>query len=42
MAFDNIKLEKGLYTTSKGFTKSLEELDPSENYRGTELEGLDA
>ena len=42
MAFDNIKLEKGLYTTSKGFTKTLEELDPSENYKGTELEGLDA
>ncbi len=42
MAFDNISLEKGLYTTSKGFTKSLEELDPSENYIGTELEGLDA
>ncbi len=42
MAFDNIKLEKGLYTTSKGFTKTLEELDPSENYVGTELEGLDA
>lgn len=42
MAFDNIKLEKGLYTTGKGFTKSLEELDPSENYVGTELEGLDA
>ncbi len=42
MSFDNIKLEKGLYTTSKGFTKSLEELDPSENYKGTEYEGLDA
>lgn len=42
MAFDNIKLEKGLYATTKGFTKSLEELDPSENYVGTELEGLDA
>ena len=42
MAFDNIKLEKGLYATSKGFTASLEELDPSENYIGTELEGLDA
>ncbi len=26
MAFDNIKLEKGLYSTSKGFTASLEEL----------------
>lgn len=42
MAFDNIKLDKGLYTSSKGFTKSLEEIDPSENYVGTELEGLDA
>ena len=42
MSFDNIKLEKGLYATSKGFTKSLEELDPSENYIGTEYEGLDA
>lgn len=42
MAFDNIKLEKGLYSTSKGFTASLEELDPSENYIGTDYEGLDA
>lgn len=42
MAFDNIKLEKGLYTTGKSFAKALEELDPSENYRGTSLEGLDA
>lgn len=42
MAFDNIRLEKGLYTTGKSFTKALEELDPSENYKGTSLEGLDA
>lgn len=42
MAFDNIKLEKGLYTTGKSFTQALEELDPSENYAGTALEGLDA
>lgn len=42
MAFDNIKLEKGLYTTGKSFTAALEELDPSENYVGTALEGLDA
>lgn len=42
MAFDNIKLEKGLYTTGKSFTQALEELDSSENYKGTELEGLDA
>lgn len=42
MAFDNIKLEKGLYTTGKSFTQALEEIDPSENYKGTSLEGLDA
>ena len=42
MAFDNIRLEKSLYTTGKSFTAALEELDPSENYRGTSLEGLDA
>lgn len=40
--FENIKLDKGLYTTGKSFTKTLEELDPSENYIGTSLEGLDA
>ena len=40
--FKNIKLEKGMYTSSKGFTACLEELDPSENYRGTSLENLDA
>ncbi len=40
--YENIKLEKGLYTTGKSFTDALEELDPSENYLGTELEGLDA
>ena len=40
--FENIKLEKGLYTTGKSFTQALEELDPSENYIGTSLEGLDA
>lgn len=40
--YDNIKLEKGLYNTVGGFTKELEKLDPSENYKGTALEGLDA
>ncbi len=39
--YDNIKLEKGLYS-SGNFTKSLESIDPSENYKGTALEGLDA
>lgn len=42
MSFDNIKLEKGLYTTGKSFTDALESVDSSENYRGTSLEGLDA
>ena len=42
MAFDSIKLDKGLYTTGRSFTQALEAADPSENYRGTALEGLDA
>lgn len=42
MTYENIKLEKSLYTTGKSFTQALESLDPSENYIGTELEGLDA
>ena len=40
--FDNIKLEKGMYSTGRSFTSALESLDPSENYKGTALEGLDA
>ena len=41
--FDTIKLEKGMYGNgSKSFTDILEELDPSENYKGSELDGLDA
>lgn len=39
--YDNIKLEKGLYS-SGDFTKALESIDPSENYKGTALDGLDA
>lgn len=42
MAFDTIRLEKGLYTTGRSFTGALEALDPSEQYKGTALEGLDA
>ena len=42
MAFDNIKLDKGLYCAGRGFTQTLEEIDPGEQYRGTTLEGLDA
>ena len=41
--FENVRLEKGMYGRSgKSFTQTLEELDPSERYRGTALEGLDA
>ena len=43
MAYDNLRLEKGMYRQSgKSFTQVLEELDPSENYRGTALEKTDA
>ena len=41
--FENIKLEKGMYGRSgRTFSQTLEELDPSEHYRGTPMEGLDA
>lgn len=41
--FENLKLEKGMYGRSgKSFSQTLEELDPSEHYRGTPMEGLDA
>ncbi len=40
---DSMKLEKGMYSVSgKSFTEVLEEIDPSENYKGTYLENLDA
>lgn len=43
MSYDNLKLEKGMYRQEgKSFTQVLESLDPSENYRGTALEGTDA
>ncbi|MCI9402700.1 MAG: phage major capsid protein [Oscillospiraceae bacterium] len=41
--FDNLKLEKGMYgVAGKSFTDLLEAEDPSERYKGTALEGLDA
>ncbi len=41
--YENITIEKGMYNPSGyGLTKTLEKLDPSENYKGTSLEGLDA
>lgn len=41
--YESIVLEKGMYgMPGKSFTQVLESLDSSENYKGTELEGLDA
>lgn len=41
--FNDIKLDKGMYGISgKSFAGILEELDPSEEYKGTSLEGMDA
>lgn len=40
--FEKINLEKGMYQTGRSLTEILEEMDPSENYKGTALEGLDA
>ncbi|MCI8539461.1 MAG: phage major capsid protein [Oscillospiraceae bacterium] len=42
-AYDNLKLEKGMYQQAgRTFTQVLEDCDPSEHYRGSPLEGLDA
>ena len=41
--YDNLKLEKGMYQEAgRSFSQVLEGLDPSEQYRGTAMEGLDA
>ena len=41
--YETLKLEKGMYNEAgRSFTQVLEKLDPSEQYKGTELEGLDA
>ena len=43
MGYDHLKLEKGMYRQEgMSFTQVLESLDPSENYKGTALEGTDA
>ena len=43
MAFDNLRLEKGMYREEgKSFSQVLEAMDPSEHYRGTAMEGTDA
>lgn len=40
--YENITIEKGMYQGKGSLTDVLERLDPSENYVGTSLEGLDA
>lgn len=40
--FETITIEKGMYQGKGTLTDVLERLDPSENYVGTSLEGLDA
>lgn len=40
--YQNISIEKGMYQGEGSLTDVLEKLDPSENYAGTSLEGLDA
>lgn len=41
-SYNDINLKKGMYQSGKSLTEILEAIDPSENYRGTALEGLDA
>lgn len=41
--YENITIEKGMYgVRGKSMTQVLEQLDPTENYNGTPLSGLDA
>ena len=42
-AYDSLRLEKGMYQEAgSSFSQVLERQDPSEQYKGTSLEGLDA
>ena len=41
--YETAKLDKGMYSEAgRSFTKVLEQCDPSEQYKGTPLEHLDA
>ena len=43
ISYDNLKLDKGMYQEAgRSFSQVLERQDPSEQYKGTSLEGLDA
>lgn len=41
-SYDNLTIEKGMYGMPISFSSVLETLDPSEQYAGSSLEGLDA
>lgn len=40
--YDTVLLEKGMYNSNGSLTDKLEEIDSSNNYNGSNLEGLDA
>lgn len=42
MNYKNVKISKDFYKSAEGFSKCLERLDPSEQYKGTELANYDA
>ncbi len=42
MNYQNIKLDKSMYKSGVPFSAQLEKLDPSANYAGTDLAGMDA
>jgi hypothetical protein len=42
MNYETIRLDKSLYKAEGGFSAQLERLDPSANYAGTDMAGLDA
>ena len=42
MNYNTIKLDKTMYKGEGGFSRQLEQLDPSSGYGGTDLAGLDA
>ena len=43
ISVETVKLDKGMYSEAgRSFTKVLEKCDPSEQYKGTPLEHLDA
>ena len=41
-AYREMKIDKSLYQRRGGFFRALEEMDPSADYRGTDLEKLTA